>query len=153
VVAQDRRSEDLELLVVLANILGLLVAGPPVLDLDLCTSVCVSSRTETETVCLFLVVLKAGGQSKFPHVQTFQAVCGRESQQQAQLYTSKTGCESTCVYRDVHTHMCIYIYMYMSMYIYTYIYTSLHIYIYIHTLPSVPLSWCYTELASGSLWS
>ena len=30
VVAQDRRSEDLELLVVLANILGLLVAGPPV---------------------------------------------------------------------------------------------------------------------------
>ena len=56
------------------------------LDLDLCTSVCVSSRTETEMVCVFLVLLKAGGQSKFPHVQTFEAVCGREPQQQAQLY-------------------------------------------------------------------
>ena len=37
----------------------------------------------------------------------------------------------------------------MYMYIYIYIYTHIHLY----TLPSVRLSWCYTELASGSLWS
>ena len=51
-VAQDRRSEDLELLVVLANILGLLVAGPPVGSRSVYFCVCVVTDRDRDGLCV-----------------------------------------------------------------------------------------------------
>ena len=49
---QDRRSEDLELLVVLANILGLLVAGPPVGSRSVYFCVCVVTDRDRDGLCV-----------------------------------------------------------------------------------------------------
>ena len=111
--------------------------------ISICVLLCVCRHGQRQrwSVC-FLVLLKAGGQSKFPHVQTFEAVCGREPQQQAQLLHLRRVAKAH-VFIEMFTHMwfeavCsskqLYIYIYVSIYIYMYIciyiYTSIHIYIY-----------------------
>ena len=49
---QDRRSEDLELLVVLANILGLLVAGSPLGSRSVYLCVCRHGERQRYSLCV-----------------------------------------------------------------------------------------------------
>jgi len=101
---QDRQVEDLELLVVLANILGLLVAGPP--RESVCFCLCSQDRMPKhvrESLCVFACAHKTGCQSMFTHVP----VCGLQPPVASkQRPTIRSLCRKACYIILTGSHTC-----------------------------------------------
>ena len=75
------------------------------LDLDLCTSVCVCRHGQRQrwSVCFWFCSRPEAKASSHTCRRLKPCVVANHSSKHS--FTSKTGCESTCFYRDVHTHV------------------------------------------------
>ena len=114
---QDRRSEDLELLVVLANILGLLVAGPPLGSRSVYLRVCRHGERQRYSLC------SRPEAKACSHTCCGLKPCVVANHSSKHSFTSKTGCESMFLY--MFTHMWFEA-VCSSKQLYIYIYTHLH---------------------------